>query len=881
MMRLSLLWLSGLCLNRYGRLVGGSLGVAFTVALIAVLLGFIDGASRSMTARAIAGVPVDWQVELSRGADPARVISAIERSGPSTVIMPVGYAEVASFVAKTGDTVQTTGAGKALGLPEGYGATLPGQMRLLLGSLSGPLLAQQTAANLHATVGDWVTLSRPGLAPADLIIAGIVDLPNQDSIFQAIGVPPGAAPQAPPDNVVLVPEAQWHTLFDPQAQVRPDSVRTQLHVRLARADLPRDPASAYAQVVGRTRNVEARVAGSGIIANNLAARLEAVRSDSLYARLLFLFLGAPGLAVAILLTLAVTGAGEERRRREQALLRARGATSGLLMLLSALEAATVAGVGIAAGLGLAFSAALALPDSEPLALAPALVAASSGLLLALAGTLIPAWRSAKGLTIVAARRFVLEASTPLWQRSWLDAVLLAIGGAVFWYEAASGYQLVLALEGVAQVSVDNMALLAPLCLWLGIALLCLRLIRALLARAPRLAALGPRARLSSLRATLLRRRRMTLARGVALAALAVGFAVSTSVFNTTYEAQSEVDAALTNGADVTVTGSPGHPAGERLDRLRALPGLAAAEPMQHRFAYVGSDLQDLYGIDPASISQATPMADAYFGDGDAKSTLARLAATPDGVLVSDETVSDFQLQLGDTLNLRLQNAGDHQYHVVPFRFIGIAREFPTAPRDSFLVANANYVAEATTDARADLVLLRARSDPELLAGSARAAVADLPGVRVTSLGETQRVISSSLTAVDLRGLTRLELFFALAGVIGVTGLLFGLDISERRRGFAVLALIGASGREIAAFLWSEAILVVACGLLMGALSGLGIAYVLVKELQGVFDPPPEALSLPIGYLVTLVASAIVAASAVVLAAARHLQVRRVDALKEI
>ena len=101
----------------------------------------------------------------------------------------------------------------------------------------------------------------------------------------------------------------------------------------------------------------------------------------------------------------------------------------------------------------------------------------------------------------------------------------------------------------------------------------------------------------------------------------------------------------------------------------------------HRYAYVGADLQDLYGIDPRSIGKATTMANAYFNNRDAETTLAKLAATRDGVLVSEETVQDFQLQPGDTVNLRLQSAADHQYHVVPFTFVGVAGEFPTAPKD--------------------------------------------------------------------------------------------------------------------------------------------------------------------------------------------------------
>jgi putative ABC transport system permease protein len=47
---------------------------------------------------------------------------------------------------------------------------------------------------------------------------------------------------------------------------------------------------------------------------------------------------------------------------------------------------------------------------------------------------------------------------------------------------------------------------------------------------------------------------------------------------------------------------------------------------------------------------------------------------------------------------------------VPFHLIGIVREFPTAPRDSFLVANAAYIARQTGSSVAE-VLLRSRGDP--------------------------------------------------------------------------------------------------------------------------------------------------------------------------
>ena len=127
----------------------------------------------------------------------------------------------------------------------------------------------------------------------------------------------------------------------------------------------------------------------------------------------------------------------------------------------------------------------------------------------------------------------------------------------------------------------------------------------------------------------------------------------------------------------------------------------------------------------------------------------------------------------------------------------------------------------------------------------------------------------------------MELTFAVAAVIAAAALLFGLDVAERRRGFAVLAVLGAKRNEIAAFLWSEALLVVSAGLAAGAATGLVIAYVLVKELEGVFDPPPDGLSMPWSYLAALVVSALVSVAAVVLIAARVLDAQRIETLKEL
>ena len=863
------LWIRGVLTRRTARIAGSAAGIALTVALLAMLALFLIGAGASMTSRAVSAVPIDWQVQIAQGADRSAIRKTLGQTALVQALHQVRFADVAGFEASTGGTVQTTGPGQVIAFDDNnYLRDFPLEVRFLSGDRNGVLIAQQTAANLHVAPGDDVTIRRIGQPPLTVKVVGVIDLPDADSLFQAVGLPPQAAPQAPPDNVLVLPQAEWEKAFDLQSKGRPDTARVQFHVRLARNTLPPDPVSALAFVTGAARNLEAHLAGRAMVADNLGSRLGAVREDARYASVLFLFLGLPGVGLALVLTFAVTSSGAARRRAEQALLRVRGAAPRTILTLSAAEAAVAATAGTALGI----AAALWLGPLAPgLVMIPDLTApvlvftAVAGLGAGFAAYLHPAWREMRRSTVSAARRTVVAAGPPLRQRLWLDVVLLVAAGLFFWQSASSGYQIVLAPEGVAATAVDYKAFIAPALLWLGLAFLMLRLSNGVIAGngwllrsliRPACGALAP------IVAAALSRQARRLTAGIAMTALAISFAVSTAIFNATYNAQARVDAELTNGADVTVFGISERPAGAHLAALRALPDTAAAEPMQHRFAYVGADLQDLYGIDPQRIGRATSLSDAYFSGGNATAMLADLAATPDGVLVSEETVQDFQLQQGDTINLRLMDVRDHRYHPVPFRFIGVAREFPTAPKDSFLVANARYIAARTGSAASEYVLLRAKGDPAKLARQASSVLAPDPSLKVKDLGQAARLIGSSLTAVDLAGLTAIELVFAVVMAAAAGGLMLALGIIERRRNFAILSAVGATRRQLSAFLWSEGLLVIAGGIAFGMLSGVATAWMLVKLLTGVFDPPPEALAIPwtyLGIVLLLVAAAVVAA----------------------
>jgi hypothetical protein len=191
---LSLSWLQGLIRRRPLRLIGVAVGISVAVALFATLGLFLAHSKATMTDRAIAEVPVDWQVKVATDADPAAVLHTVSGTAGVSDALPVGYAQASGLSATTGATTQTTGAAMVLGLPDGYATAYPKELRTLIGAPTGVLIAQQTAANLHVGVGDVVTIERSGLPPVDVTIQGVTDLPAADSLFQDVGATTRAAP---------------------------------------------------------------------------------------------------------------------------------------------------------------------------------------------------------------------------------------------------------------------------------------------------------------------------------------------------------------------------------------------------------------------------------------------------------------------------------------------------------------------------------------------------------------------------------------------------------------------------------------------------------------------------------------------------------------
>jgi putative ABC transport system permease protein len=175
-------------------------------------------------------------------------------------------------------------------------------------------------------------------------------------------------------------------------------------------------------------------------------------------------------------------------------------------------------------------------------------------------------------------------------------------------------------------------------------------------------------------------------------------------------------------------------------------------------------------------------------------------------------------------------------------------EFPTAPRDSFIIANRDYVAQVTGRSAVQTLLV-ATSHPSsvaaLIAPPAGAVVDDVtaPRAAVTS--------ASGLAAGSLAGLDTLVSGYGQVLAIASGCLLIVVGAVQRRRALMTLTVVGADPQQRAGFVWTEARIVVVAGLVGGLAGGAVVAYELVRILKGIFDPPPAHMAVPVASIAIL------------------------------
>ncbi len=879
-----------------GRTATRALALAAAVALLGAMILFVGHSLQTMTATATRSVLLDWQGPVGSYPAALRVARGVSLQPGVIEAAPVATAPFAGAQHRASVGSIRSGAGSILAVPPHYLDHIR-TFRFLRGSLRPGQIVfdQQLAATLQVQPGDTVTLQpRAGAKPQRFRVSGVALVAASDVLFQPLNPVLGPAPAQPPANVAIMPLATFaHTIAPalgtiataspgssavPRAQ---SGIQWQVQAQVDPRALSGSPASALKQA-GQIRNsVERSLPGQVQFVDNLADSLTTAAGDALYAETLYIMLAVPGALVALALAYLAALGTVERDRRDLALLRARGASRRDLLFLAAIESIGIGLLAGAIGTGAALLAVRFAGAGGSIGVGRALVTFGICSALAFAGAAaarLGASMSAFRGTVSEGRRSVRREGKPLWQKLYLDLICLGVSGLVYWLTARTGFSAVVNPDSNPTLSLSVYMFLAPALLWVGSALLLVRL------RGRALAWLAARAagdRASSWRGFLLAsagRRGAAINRGLLVIGLLLAFGVNLGVFTATYDQQARVDAQLTLGADVVVTAPPGVTAKRGLtQKISSFPGVAGTTALDHSYAYVGPDLQDVFGIDAATLTRGTTLRDSYFHGGSASQMLARLHSTPDGVLVSNETITDYSLALGDLLKLRVLDRATGRFHIVPFHVVGVVTEFPAAPRDSFMVTNLAYLQHVTHDPGPNVIFVKAAGNPVGLANHIAAATrAD--GTLVKNIRDQTARTVSSITAVDLSGISRIEEAFALLLAAVAMGLFVSVGLSERRPELATMAALGASLRQVAAFLWSEAALVLAAALGLAALLGWLLAEMLVAMLQHVFDPPPDHLAAPWAFLGGLAGAAIIGTLAAAALAALGIRRLRLGAI---
>ena len=861
-------------------------GVAIASALIASVVLFGAASGTTVTRRALADLPVDGQVVLAPGSDAGAVKATLSTDPAVSAVLRFDVAHFDTAASSKAGTATQTSVGVLVGIDPDYTATT-GLFSLSSGSVNPGAIAisRDLASNLGVVPGDSITFTLPGGATVASAVSGIVSITGADLILGPIDAAHRAAGANPPVNVAVMSRSDLERLVLPKipptalaadpATAGKDGpagttpvlavdpvVRRELHVRLDHAQLPGDPVAAQTWLDTIRRRAERQGAGSFAWVDDAGASLEPLAGDLIWGQILFIFLALPGIVLALAVSRLAADATADATRRHAALLRARGATRrdlrvvfmGATILTALLGSILGVALGVLIGLALFGGDLAAAGFGESLTRA-AIIAIGMTTVLASLAVVLPL-RAQLQEEIASGRQELRRARPPVWKRLYLDVLALAAAVSVYVVTGGNGIHPVLNAEGNPTVTLALASFVAPLLCWTGGTLLLMRIVGMALqgGRGPAdllSRILGPGGRLAG---HSLRERSGAASRAIVVLALAVGFATSVLVFDATYQQQQRIDAELTLGADLKAM--PSMPtASADVARLRG-PGVAAVSPFVDRVVYVGPEAQDLLAVDTATLPGVSPLADSFFQGSSAAGAIDALRARSDAILVSAETAKDYSIVPGDRIRIRVPDAIGN-LKTINFTMAGIALEFPTAPKDAFLVANLDYVAAQTANDRISFVL--ARADGDLGSASSKLAARLGSGWQVANLDATTARLANAITSVDLSGLVLLNVVFALiiAGV-GVTLFLLA-GLAERRREIATLIAIGAEPGQVRASILGETVMVGIAGTVSGLATGALVGFVLLQILAGVFDPPANVPAVPlslIGLTVVAVAAAL-------------------------
>src|SRR4051794_31865905 len=592
----------------------------------------------SYVARAGGPVPSTSTLRLTGKVSSREEVVPIEANAPP----PMGLTELTRKIAAIPGVAAADGLSfvdlpgpiRLFGFNRRYAGNYP-TIRIASGAFESgaALLSVEAARAVGASRVERVRLALPGRRrELKLPVSGTVDLSRAKPLFYSRKTNQLEDFLYVPHSVVVSPAtferkvlpAYRRAVATRGAQVKSTPL-VEVDVLVDRSRLNAEPATALAQTKAIARRINRIAPGQDYLIDNISNTLQVARDDAAVGKRMFLFLGLPGALLAAFLAAYTGSILASMQRRENAILRIRGAHRGHLLRALVYRTVALASVGsvIGAVIGLVSVAAILGSDtlfeaSTGQLLVSAGAAAGFGLVTTGIALYIPG-RRALGRAVAEERGELVTNPQPAWRRLRLDFLLLAAAAVAELYALRTGAFDApggSVYEGRA-VSLPSHLMLAPLVAWFGGILLAVRLFEGGAARipVPSPPRFGPLVRGTLARS--LRRRSWALATGIAGVGLVVAFGASVAAFSATYDAAKVEDARFAVGSDVRVTPSvlsdKVHPPAYAA-RLE-VPGIAAATPVVSKlqnsvlFTNDNEDARNLTAVEPASFGRVAARAD--------------------------------------------------------------------------------------------------------------------------------------------------------------------------------------------------------------------------------------------------------------------------------
>src|SRR3989440_5268958 len=839
------------------RTVSSLIGIALAVTFVSGTFIAIDSSLRAIVEEQFKSLQADLVVlvDTDRPAELARDLKT-----------PSGVVSVAPFVELPLDaagrwTRTPVSAVEAIALDpqnlptELLGVGLRGTMGLSRGNV---VVSDLVASEMGATIGDVIYLSATANNPVNgssetrfvnLTIEGIVSIPPQrpdpsfgsntfSRRFLAVHLLDATSyaevlsgrKSAFAVNEVFVDRNAFANPYDPDASRR-NLVRLQRELQDIAAPFALGPYS------GAT------------VANLLSYVLENLGNALTVFRGMYLLLSMPIVVLGISLGAVGVELGHAERRRELAILKARGAAprqvSTVLVLESVILGAVAAVIGLIAGVGVsrlimpfATFFVTTTPRFEDVVLNPSSfgISVAFSVLLAFVAGYRSARRAAKS-PIVENLRFFAPEEKRLEYRRTTDVVLVTIGfgtlaidllAAVFrgsllgLFVAPVVFVLLPIAPFLLLIGLTRFLTRSTPCTYEVIARLLKRLAKNLEHVISRNLALNPK-RASHI---------------AVLIALGVAFGIFILALNQSFILREDGILRASIGADISGLAPVGDQTfNENLSRISGVARVAllvsvSAQPSLGTSSGVSADV---FALDPDAYFSTIVVEPWYFVDGNPDSAHTILAS-PGSVVVSEAVKNRVGLEAGEKISLYypvVTAKGQAEAHCLEVSVGGFVRGLPGLPSSSDFLPSAIYgstitldpilSAEAsagTTSRPTFIVALTPGADWR----ESKASILGLGASEVRVYQEEQAMTNRNPAARNVLGFFTIELGFVLAILTAGLALITYASSLEREVEFAGMIARGASGWQAATILLGEAFSILVIGTLVGLGTGALAAY---------------------------------------------------------